>query len=74
MLHVLSRFVSMRSCEQGPRALLSMCVVLHAVRVLSGCVDSCYVLFCVSCSFCFSLAACFRVIMFCVNTWLMSSH
>ncbi len=49
-----------------------MCVVLHAVRVFIGCVHSCYVLCCVARSSCFSLAACFHVVMFCVNTQLMS--
>ncbi len=55
-----------RSC---PRVL---CVVLHAVRVFIGCVHSCYVLCCVARSSCISLAACFHVVMSCVNTRLMS--
>ncbi len=46
--------------------------VLHAVRVFIGCVHSCYVLYYVARSLCFSLAACFYVVMSCVNTWLMS--
>ncbi len=50
-----------------------MCfVVLHAVRVSIGCVHSCYILCCVARSLCISLAACFRVVMSCVNTWLLS--
>ncbi len=47
-------------------------VVLHAVRVSIGCVHSCYILCCVARSLCISLVACFRVVMSCVNTWLMS--
>ncbi len=58
-----------------PHALLSTCVLLlHAVRVFIGCVHSCYILYCVARSLCISLAACFHVVMSCVNTWLMSSH
>ncbi len=50
-----------------------MCfVVLHAVRVFIGCVHSCYILCCVAHSLCILLAACFHVVMSCVNTWLMS--
>ncbi len=52
--------------------VLCVCVVLHAVRVFIGCVHSCYVLCCVARSLCFSLAACFHVVMSCVNTRLMS--
>ncbi len=56
-----------------PCTLLSTCLVfLHAVRVFIGCVHSCYVLCCVPRSLCFALAVCFHVVMFCVNTWLMS--
>ncbi len=47
-------------------------VVLHAARVSIGCVHSCYILCCVARSLCISLAACFHVVMSCVNTWLMS--
>ncbi len=47
-------------------------VLLHAVRVFIGCVHSCYVFCCVAHSLCFSLAACFHVVMSCVNTRLMS--
>ncbi len=46
--------------------------VLHAVHVSIGCVHSCYILCCVARSLCISLAACFHVVMSCVNTWLMS--
>ncbi len=73
-LHVLSHCVSVRLEFARPRALLStcvVCVVLHAVRVFIGCVHSCYVC-CVARSSCFSLAACFYVVMSCVNTQLMS--
>ncbi len=42
------------------------------VCVFIGCVHSCYVLCCVASSLCFSLAACYHVVMFCVNTWLIS--
>ncbi len=55
-----------------PCTLLSTCFVLHTVRGIIGCVHSCYVLCCVARSLCFSLAACFYVVMSCVNTWLMS--
>ncbi len=55
-----------------PHALLSTCFVLHAVCVFIGCMHSCYVLCCVACSSCISLAACFHVVMSCVNTRLMS--
>ncbi len=47
-------------------------VARHAVRVFIGCMHSCYVLCYVARSLCFSLAACFHVVMSCVNTWLMS--
>ncbi len=46
--------------------------VWHTVRVFIGCVHSCYVLCCVARSLCFSLAACFHVVVSCVNTLLMS--
>ncbi len=74
MLHVLSHFVSMRSrVRSAACSSVHMCfVVLHAVHVLSGCMHSCYVLCCVARSFCFSLDACFHVVMSFVNTWLMS--
>ncbi len=68
-------FVGVCSLEFAqPHALLSPCIVfvLHAVRVFIGCVHSCYVLCCVACSWCFSLAACFYVVMSFVNTWLVS--
>ncbi len=66
--------VSVRSqVRSGTRSSVHVCfVVLHAVRVFIGCEHSCYVLCCVARSLCFSLAACFHVIMSCVNTWLMS--
>ncbi len=56
------------------RALLSTClgVARQAVRVFIGCMHSCHVLCCVARSSCTSLAACFHVVMSCVNTWLMS--
>ncbi len=69
-LHVLSLCVSVRSrvCSS-----VHVCfVVLHAVRVSIGCVHSCYILCCVARSLCISLAACFHVVMSCVNMWLMS--
>ncbi len=47
-------------------------VVLHAVRVFIGCVHSCYILCCVARSLCISLAACFHIVMSCVNMSLMS--
>ncbi len=77
-LHVLSHCVSVRLEFARPHALLStcvVCVVLHAVRVFIGCVHSCYVLCCVARSSCFSLAACFHVVVSCVNTrglWVFS--
>ncbi len=54
--------------------ILSLCVSssCRAVRVFIGCVPSCYILCCVARSLCISLAACFHVVMSCVNTWLMS--
>ncbi len=36
-----------------------------------GCVLLCYVLCCVAPSLCFSLAACFYVVISCMNMWLM---
>ncbi len=73
-LHVLSCCVSVRSrVRSAVRYPVHMCCfVLHAVHVFIGCMHSCYVLCCVACSLCFSLAACFHVVMSCVNTWLMS--
>ncbi len=68
-----SVIVCARSRVHSLRALLSTCVLLlHAVRVSIGCVHSCYILCCVARSLCISLAACFHVVMSCVNTWLMS--
>ncbi len=67
------RFVLLCECAVSSslcRPLLCF-VVLHAVHVFIGCVHSCYVLCCVARIFCFSLAACFHVVMSCVNTWLM---
>ncbi len=58
-----------------PRALLSTCVVFCVVAHSScfiGCLNSCYILYCVARSLFFSWAACFHVVMSCVNTWLMS--
>ncbi len=70
---VFCHCVSARSRVRSLRALLSTCVLLlHAVRVSIGCVHSCYILCCVARSLCISLAACFHVVMSCVNTWLMS--
>ncbi len=55
------------------RSSVRVCfVVLHAVRVFIGFVHLCYILCCVARSLCNSLAACFHVVMSCVNTWLMS--
>ncbi len=73
-LHVLSHCVSVRSrVRSAARSSVLVCfVVLHAVRVFLGCVHSCYILCCVARSLCISLAACFHVVMSCVNTWLMS--
>ncbi len=75
-LHVLSHCVSVRLEFARPRALLSTCVVcvcgVARSRVFIGCVHSCYVLCCVARSSCISLAACFHVVMSCVNTRLMS--
>ncbi len=66
--------VSVRSqVRSGTRSSVHVCfVVLHAVRVFIGCEHSCYILCCVALSLCISLAACFHVVMSCVNTWLMS--
>ncbi len=53
-----------------PRPLLSTCVVFCVVARSScfiGCVRLCYVLCCVVRSLCFSWAACFHVVMSCVN-------
>ncbi len=51
---------------------LCECAVLRSL----GCTLSCPRVFCCvarsSCSLCISLAACFHVVMSCVNTWLMS--
>ncbi len=74
---------SVSLCERAARVrsaarfLLStcvVCVVLHAVRVFNRlrAFMLCYVLCCVARSSCFSLAACFYVVMSCVNTQLMS--
>ncbi len=73
-LHVLSLCGSVRSpvCSAA-RSCVHVCfVVLHAVPVFIGCMHSCYILCCVAHSLCISLAACFHVVMSCVNTWLMS--
>ncbi len=87
VLHVLVVWACSLKFAQ-PRTLLSTCIVfcvarglcsvtctfsrmqkhlvfLHAVCVFIGCMHSCYVL-------CFSLAACFHVVVSCMNTWLMS--
>ncbi len=73
-LRILSRCVSVRSrVRSAAHSSVHVCfVVLHAVCVFIGCVHSCYVLCCVAHSLCFALAACFHVVMSCVNTWLMS--
>ncbi len=71
VLHVLSHFVSMR-CRVRSAACFSvlvLCCVCCFVRL------DYHVMFCAllcGTSFCFSLAACFHVIMSCLNTWLMS--
>ncbi len=74
MLHVLSHCVSVWSrVHSAACSSVHVCfVVLHAVCVFIGCVHSCYYLCCVARSLCISLAACFHVVMFCVNTWLMN--
>ncbi len=51
-------------CSDPGTHVLSLSLMLH----------SCYVLCCVARSSCFSLAACFHVVMSCVNTRLMSVH
>ncbi len=68
------RFLSLCECVvSNSVACSSVCfVVSHAVCVSMRCVHSCYILCCVACSLCISLAACFHVVMSCVNTWLMS--
>ncbi len=73
-LHVLSLCGSVRSRDRSAaRSTVPLFfVVTHAVRVFIGCVHSCYILCCVARSLCISLAACFHVVMSCVNTWLMS--
>ncbi len=73
-LHVLSLCVSVRSrvCSAARSSVHVCFVVLHTVCVFIGCVHSCYILCCVACSLCISLAAFFHVVMSCVNTWLMS--
>ncbi len=73
-LHVLSLCGSVRSrVRSAARSSVHVCfVVLHAVRVFIGCLLSCCILCCVERSLCISLAACFHVVMSCVNTWLMS--
>ncbi len=72
-LHILSLCVSVRSRVRSAAcsSVHVYFVVLHAVRVFISCVQSCYILCCVARSLCISLAACFHVIMSCVNTWLM---
>ncbi len=68
--HCVSARSQVRSTARSP---VHVCfVVLHAVRVSIGCVHLCYILCCVALSLCISLAACFHVVMSCVNTWLMS--
>ncbi len=64
--------VSARSrVRSAPHTLVHVCfVVLHAVRVSIGCVRLCYILCCVVMWLC--AVCCFHVVMFCVNTWLMS--
>ncbi len=66
----LSRCVSVRSrvCSAAHSSVHVCFVVLHAVCAFIGCVHSCYVLCCVAHSLCFALAACFHVVMSCVNT------
>ncbi len=66
------RAARVRSAARSLVHVCCVCVVLHAVRVFIGCVHSCYVLCCVARSLCFSLAACFHVVVSCVNTRLMS--
>ncbi len=54
---------------------VNVCFVeLHAVCVFIGCVHSFCVLCCVARSLCFSLAACFHVVMSCVNVAYEFSH
>ncbi len=68
--HCVSARSRVRSAARSP---VHVCfVVLHAVRVSIGCVHSCFILCCVAHRLCISLAACFHVVMSCVNTWLMS--
>ncbi len=65
--------VSARSrVRSAPRTLVHVgFVVLHAVRVSIGCVHLLYLVLCGT-QLVYSLAACFHVVMSCVNTWLMS--
>ncbi len=68
--HCVSARSRVRSSARSP---VHVCfVVLHTVRVFISCVHSCYILCCVAHSLCISLAACFHVVMSCVNMWLMS--
>ncbi len=71
---VFCHCVSARSRVRSiARSHVHVCfVVLHAVRVSIGCMHSCNILCCVARRLCISLAACFHVVMSCVNMWLMS--
>ncbi len=72
-LRVLSRCVSVRSwIHSAVCSPVHVSCGVHAVRVFIGCMHSCYVLCCVARSLCFSLAACYHVVMFCVNMWHMN--
>ncbi len=65
-------FLSLCKCAVSSSldcALSCPCVFCCVAR---SCVHSCYILCCVAHSLCISLAACFHVVMSCVNTWLMS--
>ncbi len=70
VFHCESAWFRVRSTARFP---VHVCfVVLHAVRVFIGCMHSCYILCCVARSLYISLAACFHVVMSCVDTWVMS--
>lgn len=72
LMVVLMRNVSVLSCRVRSVQCVVYCVAhglcLHRPRAFM----SCFVLCCVAHSLCFTLAVCFHVVMFCVNTCLMS--
>ena len=72
---VLVRSVLSRERAVSSSLKPSACVVSRVAR--GSCLRrpcafmSCFVLCCAAHSLCFSLAVCFHVVMFCVNTWLV---